>query len=98
MTWIYRFSENTPDGNYLYTVGFYDPEGKFHSESDGSKEECAARVHWLNGGNIKQEPIEIDALTKAAELLKSEGALKALHYYKTTTGCSLSQAKQILGI
>lgn len=36
----------------LYTVGFYSPDGKFHSESDHDTPEAAAkRVHWLNGGN-----------------------------------------------
>jgi hypothetical protein len=36
----------------LYTVGFYDPTGKWHPESDHSEqEEAAQRVHYLNGGN-----------------------------------------------
>ena len=36
---------------HLWTVGFYDPAGKWHSESDhGSPEEAAARVAYLNGG------------------------------------------------
>ena len=35
----------------LWTVGFYDPRGKFVSESDHeSSEDAAARVHYLNGG------------------------------------------------
>ena len=35
----------------LYTVGFYDPSGKWHSDSDhNSKELAAERVHYLNGG------------------------------------------------
>jgi hypothetical protein len=35
----------------LYTVGFYDPTGKWQSESDHSnREEAAERVAWLNGG------------------------------------------------
>lgn len=34
----------------LYTVGFYDPSGKWHSESDWSNSEQAAdRVAYLNG-------------------------------------------------
>jgi len=58
--WVYYESEHNPDGS-LWTVGFYDPTGKFHPESDHVKEESAAqRVHWLNGGerettNIKTE-------------------------------------------
>lgn len=36
----------------LYTVGFYDPQGNWQSESDYSTTaEAAARVHYLNGGN-----------------------------------------------
>jgi hypothetical protein len=34
----------------LWTVGFYDPDGKWHSESDHDiREEAAKRVAWLNG-------------------------------------------------
>lgn len=35
----------------LYTVGFYEPNGKWHAESDHDTANAAAvRVHWLNGG------------------------------------------------
>ncbi|MCK4521379.1 MAG: hypothetical protein KAU20_02310 [Nanoarchaeota archaeon] len=35
----------------LWTVGFYDPDGKWHPESDFDKrEEAADRVSFLNGG------------------------------------------------
>lgn len=47
---MYKFSENN-GGYHLYTVGFYTPNGDFHTDSDGTKEECAKRVHYLNGGN-----------------------------------------------
>ena len=34
----------------LYTVGFYDPSGNWHPESDhDSREKAAERVHYLNG-------------------------------------------------
>lgn len=34
----------------LWTVGFYDPSGKWVAESDHtSADAAAARVHWLNG-------------------------------------------------
>jgi hypothetical protein len=34
----------------LYTVGFYDPQGKWHPESDHDNQDDAAdRVAWLNG-------------------------------------------------
>lgn len=39
----------------LWTVGFYDPSGKFRTESDhGSKDDAAKRVRWLHGGNEKE--------------------------------------------
>lgn len=35
----------------LLTVGFYDPNGKWHADSDhNTREEAAARVAYLNGG------------------------------------------------
>lgn len=35
---------------HLWTVGFYDPIGKWHSESDHETPESAAlRVAYLNG-------------------------------------------------
>ena len=47
---------------HLYTVGFYDPTGKWHAESDHESTEAAAqRVHWLNGGR-DEEISEADAM------------------------------------
>lgn len=35
---------------HLFTVGFYDPSGKWHADSDhDSRESAAARVAYLNG-------------------------------------------------
>ncbi|MFT4058954.1 MAG: hypothetical protein QM652_05335 [Legionella sp.] len=35
---------------FLWTVGFYDPSGKWHPESDHtSPDEAANRVNFLNG-------------------------------------------------
>jgi hypothetical protein len=46
MGWVYIKTEPR-----LWTVGFYDPEGKFRPESDHDDPEKAAdRVHYLNGG------------------------------------------------
>ena len=45
--YIYIRSESS-----LWTVGFYNPDRKFISESDwDSKKEAARRVHYLNGGS-----------------------------------------------
>lgn len=44
--WIYIQTEAN-----LWTVGFYDPEGKFHGDSDhSSREEAGNRCNYLNGG------------------------------------------------
>ena len=51
MTWVYIKTEP-----HLWTVGFYDPKGKWEPESDHSTaKDAAQRVHWLNGGK-KEEP------------------------------------------
>lgn len=46
MNYVYIRTESN-----LYTVGFYDPQGKWQPESDyNSTDEAAKRVHYLNGG------------------------------------------------
>lgn len=46
--WVYIQSEAA-----LWTVGFYDPDGRFHTDSDHSTAEAAAtRVRALNGGDL----------------------------------------------
>lgn len=60
--YVYIRSEPT-----LYTVGFYDPQGKWHPDSDyNDREEAAKRVAWLNGSKSDpQQPVlksfELDA-------------------------------------
>ncbi len=45
MNYVYIKSEPK-----LWTVGFYDPSGRWNPESDhGTPKEAAERVHWLNG-------------------------------------------------
>lgn len=44
---MYIYIKSEPQ---LWTVGFYNPEGKFEPESDhSSTDEAAARVSFLNG-------------------------------------------------
>lgn len=46
MSWVYIKSEPQ-----LWTVGFYEPDGEWHGESDhGSTEDAARRCNYLNGG------------------------------------------------
>jgi hypothetical protein len=50
MTWVYIRSEPS-----LYTVGFYDPKGQWHPDSDhDTREGAAARVAYLNGAKIEE--------------------------------------------
>jgi hypothetical protein len=43
----------------LYTVGYYDPEGNWHPESDhGTEKEAAERVVYLNGGSRAAAPAD----------------------------------------
>jgi hypothetical protein len=43
----------------LWTVGFYDPSGKWHPDSDhASTEDAANRVHYLNGGEPEKTTFE----------------------------------------
>ena len=56
--WVYKQSEHWNDErgytHELFTVGFYDPSGKWHAESDHPKRDDAAeRVHWLDGGKVE---------------------------------------------
>ena len=45
---MYIYERSEPG---LYTVGFYDPSGKWHSDSDhADRQDAAARVNYLNGG------------------------------------------------
>lgn len=49
---MYVYLTNRDAGYWLYTVGFYKPNGEWEPESDhADREEAAARVHYLNGGN-----------------------------------------------
>jgi hypothetical protein len=50
-TWVYIQTEPL-----LFTVGFYSPDGKWHTDSDhNSRREAAERVHYLNGGKSEEE-------------------------------------------
>ena len=54
---MYVYIQSEPS---LWTVGFYSPDGKWHTDSDrNDREEAAKRVHYLNGGKVKPiDPLE----------------------------------------
>jgi hypothetical protein len=46
---MYVYKANR-DGDIQFVVGFYDPQGQWHTESDHvTRESAAERVHYLNG-------------------------------------------------
>jgi len=70
-TWLYLKSEAQ-----LWTVGFYDPSGKWHAESDHhSPNQAAARVNYLNGGSRSADLLE--ACQAALAYVRMRGAGKA---------------------
>ncbi len=58
MIYVYIKTENNPE---LWTVGFYNPDGKFFPESDHSvKEEAAKRTAWINGSKaVSYDPDKV---------------------------------------
>tara|TARA_Y100000296_G_C5007906_1_gene173598 strand:+ start:137 stop:319 length:183 start_codon:yes stop_codon:yes gene_type:complete len=58
--WVYILSERC-ENNYNYTVGFYNPDGKWEPESEhDNRNDAAKRVAWLNGSNIFLSPKEAE--------------------------------------
>ncbi|NUT31503.1 MAG: hypothetical protein HOV79_00360 [Hamadaea sp.] len=55
----------------LWTVGYFDPDGRFHPESDhSSPQDAANRIHWLHGGC--DHDAEIKELSEQVEQLVAE--------------------------
>lgn len=63
----------------LWTVGFYDPQGRWLSESDhNNTDNAASRVAWLNGGGSTPPKIAVESekvdwthlTTTSSEILK----------------------------
>jgi hypothetical protein len=53
----YVYLKTLPEG--LWTVGFYDPKGNWHPESDhDTAKDAAERVVYLNGGSRKAAPAD----------------------------------------
>ena len=47
MSYVYKITDSE-----LYTVGFYEPNGKWQAESDhNTREKASARVAFLNGSS-----------------------------------------------
>lgn len=51
-TWIYKRTSQ-PGELALWTVGFYEPDGTWQTDSDHEeREEAAKRTNYLNGSEI----------------------------------------------
>lgn len=71
MKYIYIKSEAA-----MWTVGFYDPAGKWQPESDhSSAEAAAARVHYLNGGASRQAS-DVERYRQLRDWLLAKGILR----------------------
>lgn len=72
--YVYRtWREKGPDGHvaHIYTSGFYSPDGIWNAEDDhATREEAAARVHYMNGGNIKACHAYNELLSELLKVLK----------------------------
>jgi hypothetical protein len=67
MSYVYKRTEPQ-----LWTVGYYDPAGKWEPESDHDTQAAAAvRVHWLNGG----APARMEPDDKPLTFIDSDGAV-----------------------
>jgi hypothetical protein len=63
---VYVYREIGPD---LFAVGFYDPSGKWHEDTEHRRRETAAkRVAWLNGASAPPIP-EMMTTNEAAAVL-----------------------------
>jgi len=57
----------------LWTVGYYRPDGTRETESDHDlPEDAAKRVHYLNGGEISENPYILHG-TELERALKERG-------------------------
>ncbi|NIP59763.1 MAG: hypothetical protein GWM92_15770 [Gemmatimonadetes bacterium] len=75
--WVYRRTEPG-----VYTVGFYAPDGSWHSESDHDRSDLAAvRTAWLNGSGPGRAPgpdapgldvLDLDGTAELADRIAGE--------------------------
>jgi hypothetical protein len=74
--WVYIRSEPG-----VFTVGFYDPRGQWHADSDHpTSDEAAQRVHFLNGGRAEDpEP---------SDTWETYKQIKAEHARRSTGGAA----------
>ena len=48
---MWKYKQMQIGSDFLFIVGWYDPSGEWHADlSYSSRDDAAARVHYLNGG------------------------------------------------
>lgn len=90
MSYVYKRSEPG-----LYTVGFYDPDGKWEPESDHDNAiEAAKRVAWLNGESSDDRLRIVAVAVRIDDLLLSMPAPRRHHaIVHAMTGLGLPQPR-----
>lgn len=91
MTPAYVYLKSEPG---LWTVGHYDPNGKWQSESDhSSTDAAAARVSYLNGGSF--DSVLVAALQEV-EAICTESAGDCRRRMGTRVGNALAVVRFVL--
>jgi hypothetical protein len=81
--WVYQHTESHSQKrrllSSLWTVGYYDPQGKWITEGDyDSQRDAAERVAWLNGETTYRSTVAYDFTIKAnARIAELEAQLAA---------------------
>lgn len=71
---MYVYIQSEPG---LWTVGFYDPAGQWHGDSDHNiREDAAKRVAWLNGSSQEDRIARLETLLEEHEA----GGYKKLYH------------------
>jgi hypothetical protein len=76
MSYVYRCLQRT-GCDHLWSVGYFDPEGRWQEESDhATADDAAKRVAWLNGGHVDRN--EIDQLIQRVNALETKMAVQVV--------------------
>lgn len=96
MSYVYIKTESE-----LFTVGFYDPTGKFQPESDhGTDIEAAERARWLNGGRDIIISPQLDQcvpyiVTRVHDEFTVQKVWEPFDDYMPPEGCTLIKADKL---
>jgi hypothetical protein len=76
MNYVYRYIEYIVH-DHLWSVGYFDPKGRWQEESDyATADEAAKRVAWLNGGSVDRN--EMDKLIQRMYALETKMAVQVM--------------------